>query len=285
MTKTKRTPRVPANLAESALIYIGDNHYVDPATGMILSRIGHISTIGYEKVEHAGHRAANAHRLVYGAVHGPIDEGLVVNHINGNKADNRPANLEAVTQGENISHAYRTALRPRHALHMRGEKHPGAKVTDAQTEEIRKRAAAGERVPDLAREFGLSESHTYKIAQKRLGGRAEYGTWNRPKVRTRRKVTVEQEAEIQRRAAAGEHIADLAAEYGVEKNTAYVIARATNGVRREFRKVLPEQRSDIRDRVDAKESIDDLAAEYGISRGHVRKIAREARRPKDAIPD
>lgn len=284
MTKKKRTPRVPTNLAESTLIYIGDNHYVEPATGMVVARIGHINVFGYEKAEHDGKRAVSVHRLVHEAVHGPIPQDLVINHINGDRADNRITNLEAVTQSENIAHSYRSGGRDRVAPHAQGQLHPMSKITDAQVEEIRKRAEDGEKVPDLAAEFGLSVGHMYKITKKRQGGRADYGTNNRPRVRPRQKATPEQQAEIQRRAAAGEHVPDLAAEFHIHPVTAYVIARAANGVRREHRKVTPEQRAEIARRVESGEPVVPLAAEFGISKGHARKITREVRRAADAIP-
>lgn len=46
-----------------------------------------------------------AHRAVYQHWVGPIPDGHVVNHKNGVKTDNRPSNLEAVTQSENVLHA------------------------------------------------------------------------------------------------------------------------------------------------------------------------------------
>lgn len=224
MIKKKRIPRVPSNLADTSLIYIGDNHYVEPATGMVLTRIGHINAHGYEKVEHDGARYVSVHRLVWEAVHGRIPDGLVVNHKNGDRADNRITNLEAVTQGENCAHAYRYGGRERIAPHLQGERHPRAKLTDAQVEELRARARRGEKVPALAAEYGLSKGHAYKIVAQRVGGRSAYGPTAKPTKR-RAKVTPQQRAEIQRRAAAGEFVPDLAAEFGLSKPRTYAIAR------------------------------------------------------------
>lgn len=47
------------------------------------------------------------HRLVVMAFIGAIPKGMVVNHINENKLDNRVENLEIVTQKQNLSHGTR----------------------------------------------------------------------------------------------------------------------------------------------------------------------------------
>lgn len=51
------------------------------------------------------------HVLVAEAFIGPREPGLVVNHKNNNRQDNRLENLEWVTQSQNVLHAYKTGRR------------------------------------------------------------------------------------------------------------------------------------------------------------------------------
>lgn len=49
-----------------------------------------------------------AHRLVYETFCGPIDQDLVINHIDGDKTNNQLDNLEMITKSENTLHGYYT---------------------------------------------------------------------------------------------------------------------------------------------------------------------------------
>ena len=55
-----------------------------------------------------------------------------VNHINGNKTKNYLKNLEIVTRGDNLKHAYMLELKQ----HMEGENHPTSKLTNSDAEHI-----------------------------------------------------------------------------------------------------------------------------------------------------
>jgi hypothetical protein len=71
---------------------------------------------GYLKVElfNNGRPCSRyVHRLVVEAFIGAIPAGLEVNHISGEKANNRLENVEVVTHALNTKHAWDTGLRSR----------------------------------------------------------------------------------------------------------------------------------------------------------------------------
>jgi hypothetical protein len=96
----------------------------------------------------------NAHRLIAGAFHGPIPEGMQVAHLNGVRTDIRPENLAIVTKQENESHK---AL---HGTLTYGERNGCAKLTAAQVLEIRQ---SDEPRGVLAARYGIRPSHVYRL--------------------------------------------------------------------------------------------------------------------------
>lgn len=112
-------------------------------------------TMGYRsvnlKVEN-GYRTFLVHRLVMAAWVGPCPKGLVINHINGDKTDNRLENLEYCTRSQNMQHSYRTGLSPKPPTQY-GVRAPKAKLTD-------------ELVLALRRETDREVNYTERLAQK-----------------------------------------------------------------------------------------------------------------------
>jgi hypothetical protein len=98
------------------------------------------------------------HRLIAIAFVPGFEEGLTVNHINGNKLDNRPENLEWVTLAENTKHQWRTGL-----VDLRGENAPGHKLTQRQVIHIRRAIRAGIPSNSLAIISGVSPSTIHLI--------------------------------------------------------------------------------------------------------------------------
>lgn len=98
------------------------------------------------------------HRLVALAFLGPRPDGLVINHKDGNKRNNRAANLEYITYQENS----------RHAIDFlgigRGDRHGQAKLNTEQVIEIRRAFANGEKaLAEIARDFRISRTHAARI--------------------------------------------------------------------------------------------------------------------------
>lgn len=101
------------------------------------------------------------HRLIAMAwVPNPL--GLpMVNHIDGDKANNHASNLEWVDGSGNQRHAVEHGL---HVFH-RGENHHMVKLTEAQAREIKARVANPYRgqLDELALEYGVSKHCIFDI--------------------------------------------------------------------------------------------------------------------------
>lgn len=59
---------------------------------------------GYKRFEYEDH-VYSIHRLIYETFNGPIPEGMLVDHIDGNRSNNALSNLRLVTQSNNMKSA------------------------------------------------------------------------------------------------------------------------------------------------------------------------------------
>lgn len=84
-----------------------------------------------------------------------------VDHEKGNKEDSRAWMLKWVTRAQNIENALALDL----FAHRHGEENPNVKLTEKQVLEIR--ARSGERIADIADEFGISWSQVKSIRNRK----------------------------------------------------------------------------------------------------------------------
>lgn len=111
------------------------------------------------------------HRLVAGAFLENKDNKATVNHINGNKTDNRLENLEWATSSEQQRHALSTGLRDK----TKGEKSNLAKLKEEDIFEIRRLYKTGfYRMGNIAKKFNIAKNTVNSIVHsytwKHLGG-------------------------------------------------------------------------------------------------------------------
>ena len=109
---------------------------------------------GYRYVSFRGTRV-KAHRLAYALYHGSVPVGQEINHIDGNRLNNCKRNLEACNARRQSEHAYEIGL------------NLWRKVTEDQVREIRRRADAGERYTDIAKDFPIHHVNVRAIATRR----------------------------------------------------------------------------------------------------------------------
>ena len=120
---------------------------------------------GYRCVQfgpRGGAKTLKVHRLVAKAFLGPDCGCPEVNHLNGDKGDNRVFNLEWATRSRNMQHAHDNLPRKAHA---RGDHHKLTRVPDSVVSRVRERVAAGDIQRDIAEELGVSRSWVCRVAK------------------------------------------------------------------------------------------------------------------------
>ncbi len=141
---------------------------VDPSSGVVYSTrsrwgacaprvmLGH-NQQGYRthtlRVGDKAVPGVRAHRIVWISVNGGIPDGLMPDHINRNRSDNRIENLRLVNAAGNASNRRR----------YDGEANPRAKLSAGNVEQIRQDRAAGMTQAAIAQKFGVSRAQVWNI--------------------------------------------------------------------------------------------------------------------------
>jgi len=101
------------------------------------------------------------HRLVLEAFRGKRPTGKQCGHLNGNRTDNRLANLKWITPEENY------AQRDAHGTTARGERMGNAKLTEREVQAIRGERKMGAPYKCLAKKYGVTETNIGSIVSGR----------------------------------------------------------------------------------------------------------------------
>ena len=110
------------------------------------------------------------HRIIWIAAHGIIPDGYVIDHINNNKKDNRLANLQMLTPGENSTKARNEGL---YKIH---EEAGQAKISDETHDYIQYiYESTDSTIKELAKTFGISKSRVHQIIHEH--GWTDIGEW------------------------------------------------------------------------------------------------------------
>ncbi|WP_235204121.1 HNH endonuclease [Bordetella bronchiseptica] len=112
-----------------------------------------------------GGKVVGAHCASFRLLVGEIPAGMYVCHSCDTPSCVNPAHLFLGTPAENQADMARKGRAV--GVRQGREHHPMAKLNTAQVEEIRARRAVGEKLKDIARAFGVTESNVSVVANRR----------------------------------------------------------------------------------------------------------------------
>jgi hypothetical protein len=158
------------NVRSKAVFIPHDGNWNKDAGGYIKKFKKHnqqMNRYGYMHVKLCKYGTCNhrtVHRLVANAFIPNPDKLKQVNHIDGVKTNNTVSNLEWVSAGQNIKHAWETGLM--NAEHLTGSKHFNTKLSEKQVLSIRKESG-NTTIKDIANKYGIGITTTRDIITRR----------------------------------------------------------------------------------------------------------------------
>lgn len=122
-------------------------------------------------------KQCRVHRVIWIAQNGVIPEGMVVDHINNDKLDNRIENLQLLTPEDNSSKASNDGL------YLSGDENPTSVISEQARIEIALWYQTGEfTIRQLAEKYGISKSRVHQIVK--AYGWTDIGEWTDTKGKT-----------------------------------------------------------------------------------------------------
>ncbi len=149
-----------------------EGRYQASSTGRIRSLgararvLKHTDLQGYDRVGAGKGNSQLVHRLIALAFVSNPNNKPHINHIDGNKKNNRIENLEWVTRSENIQHAFRTGLRvPPNNV---GINHSQSILNEEQVVDIRNlRRHDGYNYREISEMYGVTAGNIAAICTRR----------------------------------------------------------------------------------------------------------------------
>lgn len=113
--------------------------------------------LSFNATSKRGSKVRSVHSLVAEAFIGPRSRDIVVNHKDGIKANNHISNLEYLTNGDNMRHAWSIGIHEKTRIRMLGESSHSRKLKDNDRRKIIERFATGKcLVTELSKEYKVS---------------------------------------------------------------------------------------------------------------------------------